>query len=152
MHTLDTARTAQEAFDLCLHEMLNLQPERAAVLYGYDADDLLIARSAQGLNKDEIFQPGQLSLKILQEVINAGQAKILYDASSEEGYGERMSTILSGIRSVMCCPVVDASGTSVGLLYADSRVQVSAFKNAQLSQVLDLAQRLQAKLTKLGRA
>ena len=146
-----SATTAQEAFQATMQAILEtLKPERALVLYGYDKDDLLEARVAHGLDVNSVYTTGEVSLGILQEVLNGGQPKILVDAMSDPRFGERTSTVLSGIRSVICSPVLDSEGGPVGLLYADSRVQVAAFRQAHLSWFKDLATELQGKLDQLG--
>ena len=147
MSEIATAKSADEALQATLQAILEtLKPERALVLYGYDQEDLLRARFAHGLDVNSVYTTGEVSLGILQEVLDGGQPKILVDAMTDPRYGERTSTVLSGIRSVICCPLMDPEGAPVGLLYADSRVQVAAFRQAHLGWFKELGAELQAKL------
>ena len=151
MSQIANAKTVDEAFQATLQAILEtLKPERALVLYGYDKEDLLEAKVAHGLDVNAVYTTGEVSLGILQEVLDGGEPKILVDAMSDPRFGERTSTVLSGIRSVICCPMMDAEGSPVGLLYADSRVQVAAFRQAHLSWFKEVAAELQTKLDLLG--
>ena len=106
MSEIATAKSADEALQATLQAILEtLKPERALVLYGYDQEDLLRARFAHGLDVNSVYTTGEVSLGILQEVLDGGQPKILVDAMTDPRYGERTSTVLSGIRSVICCPL-----------------------------------------------
>ena len=151
MSDIATAQSPDEAFKAALAAILEtLKPERALVFYGYDKEDLLQPRVAQGLDVGSVYTTGEVSLGILQEVLDGGQPKILVDAMSDPRFGERTSTVLSGIRSVICCPLLDTQGTPIGLLYADSRIQVAAFRQTHLGWFKELAVELQNKLAQLG--
>ena len=132
--SLALVQTSEKLFQKAVQLMVERwKPERALVFHGYDKDDMMVPRAAHGLDPASVYTAGDISLGILQEVIDAGQPKMLVDAMQDPRFGDRTSTLLSGIRSVMACPLMDEAGNPIGILYADSRVQVAAFKKVYLA-------------------
>ena len=148
MERFDRANTAAEVYQAGLNLVLErLKPERALIFYGYDEKDQLSAQVGHNLDPRTVLDMGDVSLGILQDAMEAGEAKMLVDAMQDPRFGERTSAVLSGIRSVLSCPIRGDSGDIEGLIYLDSRIQVAAFKQADLPWLNELAQAMQTRLT-----
>jgi GAF domain-containing protein len=146
---LAQANTAEAVYQTTLDLMRKeLNPERALVFYGYDQDDSLTARAGIGIDITSVYLTGEISLSILQETLEAGEPRVLVDAQEDPRFGDRTSTLLSGIRSVLCCPMRDAQGI-VGLLYVDNRLQKGVFKEDHLKWISGLADAVVARVASL---
>lgn len=150
MERLNAASNQDEVCKIALDLVVErLKPERALIFFGYDASDQLLPQVGHNLDPRTVLDMGDVSLGILQDAMEAGEAKMLVDAMKDPRFGERTSAVLSGIRSVLSCPVRDASGEIEGLIYLDSRIQSAAFKQADLPWLNELAEAMQQRLTAL---
>lgn len=148
MEQLTQANSAVEVYQAALNLVLErLKPERALIFYGYDEHDQLKAQVGHNLDPRTVLDMGDVSLAILQDAMEAGEAKMLVDAMQDPRFGERTSAVLSGIRSVLSCPIRGDSGDIEGLIYMDSRIQTAAFKQADLPWLNELSQKIQARLS-----
>lgn len=126
----------RQGVDLILER---LKPERVLILYGYDESDQLVPRVGHNLDPATVLELGDVSLGILQDGLEAGEAKMMVDAMQDPRFGERTSAVLSGIRSVLSCPLRGKDGEIEGLIYLDSRIQSAAFKQDDLPWLSELA-------------
>ena len=146
MDQLQGAATAAEVYRRALELILErLKPERALVLYGYDEQDQLKPQAGHNLDPATVLLAGDVSLGILQDALDAGEPKMLVDAMQDPRFGDRTSAVLSGIRSVLSCPI----GDNEGLIYLDSRIQTAAFKQTDLPWLADLSKAMQDRLSQL---
>jgi hypothetical protein len=144
-----TDPSAQEdMYQQTLDKMVeHLAPDRALVLDGLDTSGRFIPRVAHGFNLNAVYSTEEISLTILEEIAAGFEPRVVIDALSDPVYGERTSAVVTGIRSVLCCPVVDKLTAQVrGLLYADSRERPNFFKFDHLAwskaQAAELASKL----------
>lgn len=150
MDRFNQANTPTEVYQAGLDLVLErLKPERALIFYGYDAQEQLSPQVGHNLDPKTVLDMGDVSLGILQDAMEAGEAKMLVDAMKDPRFGERTSAVLSGIRSVLSCPIRDASGEIEGLIYLDSRIQSAAFKQADLPWLNELSEAMQLRLSAL---
>lgn len=150
MESINQANTPVEVYQAGLNLVVeHLKPERALIFYGYDASDQLQPQVGHNLDPKTVLDMGDVSLGILQDALEAGEAKMLVDAQQDPRLGERTSAVLSGIRSVLSCPLFDGGGECVGLIYLDSRIQKAAFKATDLPWLKQLAEAMQARLRTL---
>lgn len=149
MERFDQANTAAEVYQAGLDLVVErLKPERALIFYGYDESDQLAPQIGHNLDPRTVLDLGDVSLGILQDAMEAGEAKMLVDAMQDPRFGERTSAVLSGIRSVLSCPIRGGSeGEIEGLIYLDSRIQSAAFKQSDLPWLNELAQAMRDRLT-----
>lgn len=147
MSQFANATSALEAYQLTL-DLVDQQfnPERILIFYGYDQEDLLVPQVGKGIDKSSVYTTGEISLGLLQEVLVGGQPQLLVDAMEDPKFTQRTSGVLSGIRSVICSPIMDADGNPMGLVYADHRIQKAAFKKDHLPWIENLAKELGEKL------
>jgi GAF domain-containing protein len=143
MTALNSTSTPAEAYQVALNLLKeHVTPERALILYGHDENDKLKPQLAQGFELDEVYTTAQISLGIIEEVLAEGEAKIVLDAVHDPLFGDRVSTLVTGIRSVLCCPILSSSGQAVGLLYADSRDRPNHFKSSDVKWITELSNAL----------
>ncbi len=149
MERLTTAASAEEVYQRGLDLIVErLKPERALILYGYDEADQLKPQAGHNLDPATVLVLGDVSLGILQDGLEAGEAKMMVDALQDPRFGERTSAVLSGIRSVLSCPLRGKDGDIEGLIYLDSRIQTAAFKQGDLPWLSELAQAMEQGLAR----
>ena len=122
-----------------------LRPERAIILEGGQVREGQV-RACHGLEADQVLSGAPISLTILQDVCNAGQPLLLGDARAAPQYKDCWSLLLSGIRSVLCVPFLNAAGAVQGVLYADSRTKTGCFGPADLELAVLCARHMEAQL------
>jgi hypothetical protein len=150
MDRVSAANTPQEVYQAALDLVVErLKPERALILHGYDESDQLLPQLGHNLDPKTVLLLGEVSLGILQDALESGEAKMMVDAMQDPRFGERTSAVLSGIRSVMSGPIVGKSGDIEGLIYIDSRIQTAAFKQSDLPWLSELAEAVGNRLNSL---
>ena len=81
MERFERANTAAEVYQAGLNLVLErLKPERALIFYGYDEKDQLSAQVGHNLDPRTVLDMGDVSLGILQDAMEAGEAKMLVEA------------------------------------------------------------------------
>lgn len=143
---LSTASSPEEVYRLALAQMLeDFGCERALVAHGAIALGVPKPRASHAIPTEDFLNSTTLSLSVLREVVQENRPLCLTDAQTTE-FGSRTSAILSGLRSILCVPLTDASGNPDGLLYMDSRVKKGIFGDEHLARLARLAQTVGAKL------
>lgn len=149
MDRIKAATTDQEVYQAGLDLVVErLKPDRALIFYGYDESDQLVAQVGHNLDPKTVLVLGDVSIGILQDALEAGEARMLVDAMKDPKFGERTSAVLSGIRSVLSCPL-RRNGEIEGLIYLDSRIQSAAFKQSDLPWLTELGEAMESRLASL---
>ncbi|MGE0493535.1 MAG: type II secretion system F family protein [Vulcanimicrobiota bacterium] len=135
---------ARRLFDSALRFLVEaLRADRALVLYG---ETNLEVKAAHGFNPRTALVGGPLSMALLERVRSSAAPLMLADARRDKTVGDHLSVELSGLRSVVCVPLLAPRGEVAGLLYGDSVEHNSLFGNEQLSKLVDFASRLERAL------
>lgn len=151
---LARAQTPREVFEHALAAVLaQVNPERAllAHLDNGDAGPDLVALASHGFDPQTVFVSGDISTELLKTVMRDGQSQCLVDAINSPGLANRTSVILSGLRSILCVPVLNAAGKAEGLIYVDNRIKAGAFDARHQSWLEEAARRVEARLQALAR-
>ncbi|MBI3928835.1 MAG: tetratricopeptide repeat protein [Armatimonadetes bacterium] len=129
----------EELFRKALEEMVErLKPQRAFIAYRAGREDKLVPICAHGLPVSSVLVTGEISLGLITGVLQTGEAVHTLDAQNHPQLSERTSVVLTGLRSVICAPIAQPSGLTVGVLYADDRVHEAAFKEGEVAWVREL--------------
>src|SRR5579883_2854066 len=140
MDDLRSARTLRELFERALSSLLTeLNPERAFVAYKEKDAQEFTPQGTHGIDPQAIFVAGEISTELLNQVTRDRKPVCLVDAISHPGLANRTSVILSGLRSIVCAPLLHPSGLVVGLIYADNWLKAGAFNDDHLNFVTKLA-------------
>ena len=131
-------------------ELLN--PERAFIAYKKKDTQELEPQGTHGIDPQEIFVTGEISLSLIKNVMRDMEPALLVDAGQDPNLAQKTSVILSGLRSILCVPIKHPSGLAVGVVYADNRLRAGAFSDEQLSSVVELTHALEARIVPLLRA
>lgn len=123
-------------------EYLNehLKPERALVVIGSEG-------TVRGLDASQLWLSAPVSHHILRQLLESGEPMNSVDAANDPDLSQRTSVMLSDIRSVIGVPLKNGRDQVVGLLYADNRVRVGAFKDEAFSSLLQFCKQLQQRFT-----
>lgn len=150
---VDSATTRREIFEHALAAMLaELNPERALLAYRDKDTDELSAQASHGLDPQTVFVAGEISTELIKNVMRDGQSMCLVDASQSPALGNRTSVILSGLRSIVCVPIVHPSRLIIGLAYADNRIRAGAFDMTHQAWLESLAHRIAERIVQVERA
>ncbi len=82
----------------------------------------------------------RISRTICRQVMDSKQALLSADAASDERFEMSQSIADFRIRSMMCAPLVDSEGTSIGVLQIDTLDQRKRFQNEDLELLVSIAQ------------
>lgn len=149
---LDHAATRREIFEHALAAVLaQLSPERALLAYRDKETDELSAQASHGLDPQTVFVAGEISTELIKTVLRDKQGVCLVDANRDPSLGNRTSVVLSGLRSIVCVPILHASGLVIGLIYADNRIRAGAFDPEHQDWMEKVAERIAARLMAVGR-
>lgn len=149
-HLLQECDGSQEVYELAMGELLELlDAPRLLILTGPGPVSEMRVRSSRGFTREGLWESGQLSLEILEQVVRDNQPLLLHDAAGDPELGERLSVLLSGLRSVICIPLKLSDGQLIGVLYADNPEQEGAFTPGDLGRVLLFLEQVEARLSRL---
>ena len=147
---LNSATTLRELFEDAIAMLIEeLNPERAFIGYKDKDSKELIPQGTHGIDPQAIFVTGEISTELIKNVLRDGKPVCLVDAIQHPGYSNRSSVILSGLRSIICVPIMHPSGLSVGLIYADNRLKAGAFSDEHMEKVVKLAETVASRLVPL---
>jgi hypothetical protein len=119
-----------------------MKPDRAAVFYGMSPDGLLQPRATYNLDRETMYSTEQLSHAILFALVQDRKPQVVVNARFDPRFYSRSSVVLSGIESAIGCPLLDASGNAVGLLYADKLDEVICYRQGHLAWFEELRDEL----------
>jgi len=135
---LATAISLQDLLDLILERCFDvLRPEEGVILLaaadGNTGPRRAASRRVSGKDA-EVF----VSRRIIDEVMGKSKPALVLDAAMDDRFTGSESIIVSGVRSVLAAPLVDADGT-LGLIMLSSRVSVRQFSEQDLDLLVSLA-------------
>ena len=133
-------------FDAGLREFLQGAVEkvhggRGLVMVPIQNSQDMEVKAAFGLDPDTVWTTGQISQTILRRVAGEKQPLLTHNAMQDPRFAETTSVVISGLRSVICVPIL-VDGTVWGVLYVDNPIQAGAFKAANLNELKDYTTRL----------
>ncbi|MEW6281479.1 MAG: type II secretion system F family protein [Candidatus Eremiobacterota bacterium] len=123
-----------------------LRAERMLVLFRDEESGEFRVRAAHGLDPGTVWTTAALSLGVLERVQESGQPVLSADAQQDPAFPESSSLLLSGIRSVMCVPLLARDQSVRGMLYADHCMEALVFSRSDLVRVNSYARQLERKL------
>lgn len=127
MHTLEAERGFIMLFDPSLGEM------EAYATVNIDSDALLVTEP--------------VSQTVLDKVVSSGRSIIIYDALDDSRFADKTSVVLSGLRSIVCVPIL-AKGGVLGIIYADNRTKSNAFKDEHSMFLKELSEKFSERITR----
>lgn len=111
-----------------------------SVLAKLAADRVLMVYGGNGLSKgfatESIWTTGELSLTLLDELLQGGQPLVLFDVVKHPTYKNQTSVVLSSLRSIMFVPLRNDKGEMKGMLYMDNQKESGAFNDKQLDAMV----------------
>lgn len=133
---LATPISLSALLDLILERCFEvLRPEEGVILLeGKDGEMRPAATRHVSGTTDKIF----ISRRIVDEVAGKGMPVLVMDAAMDERFASSESIIMSGIKSVVAAPLIDAEGT-IGLIALCSRAKVKRFAEPDLEMLTSLA-------------
>lgn len=121
-----------------------LRAERVVVLFA-QPDGQMTIRAAHGLPITRL-ELAPVSLGVIEKVIATRQPVLSADAQQDPTL-DSSSLLLSGVRSVLCVPVLSHDRASVaGVLYADSRVDAVCLTRPDLVRITSYAREMERRL------
>lgn len=142
----------REIFEYALAGLLaQLNPERALIAYRDKDTDELSAQASHGLDPQTVFVAGEISTELIKSVLREGQSVCLVDAISHPSLQNRTSVILSGLRSIVCVPIIHPSRLVIGLIYADNRIRAGAFEASHQTWMEELSRTVVENLLRVSR-
>ena len=93
------------------------------------------------IDENEVANGGAISIShtIVQEVMQSQKPLLSTDAANDVRFITSNSLLSAPIRSMMCAPLIDATGKSFGVLQIDSTQPASHFREIDLDLFLNVA-------------
>ncbi len=99
-------------------------------------------KAAYGLDPATVWTSGSISQTILRRVAEEKQGLLTHNAMQDPRFSETTSVVLTGLRSVICVPIMPSPDAVWAVLYVDNTVQAGAFKKPNLEQLKEYTGRL----------
>jgi serine phosphatase RsbU (regulator of sigma subunit) len=136
-HALGRSLTLDALLALILDRAFDhLHPDRGAILLKDAAAEGGYRPAAR--RADQGAEELTFSRSLTREVAEKGMAAIVFDVQADERFSAAQSMLLSGIRSLIAAPLLDAEGT-LGLIVLESRAGVRQFADEDLELLVSLA-------------
>jgi serine phosphatase RsbU (regulator of sigma subunit) len=136
-HALGRSLTLDALLALILDRAFDhLHPDRGAILLKDAAAEGGYRPAAR--RADQGAEELTFSRSLTREVAEKGMAAIVFDVQADERFSAAQSMLLSGIRSLIAAPLLDAEGT-LGLIVLESRAGVRQFSDEDLELLVSLA-------------
>jgi sigma-B regulation protein RsbU (phosphoserine phosphatase) len=136
-HALGRSLTLDALLALILDRAFDhLHPDRGAILLKDAAAEGGYRPAAR--RADQGAEELTFSRSLTREVAEKGMAAIVFDVQADERFSAAQSMLLSGIRSLVAAPLLDAEGT-LGLIVLESRAGVRQFADEDLELLVSLA-------------
>jgi phosphoserine phosphatase RsbU/P len=125
-----------ELLDLILERCFDVLRPQEGVILLRTADGSLERAASRRTAKSagEVFVPR----RIVDEVAGKSKPALVLDATVDERFAGSDSIVVSGIRSIVAAPLVDAEGT-IGLITLCSRASVKQFSEQDLDMLVSIA-------------
>jgi phosphoserine phosphatase RsbU/P len=125
-----------ELLDLILERCFDVLRPQEGVILLRTADGGLSRAASRRIagSEGEVFVPR----RIVDEVAGKSKPALVLDAAIDERFAGSDSIMVSGIRSIVAAPLVDAEGT-IGLITLCSRASVKQFSEQDLDMLVSIA-------------
>lgn len=122
----------EEILDSCLELVAQQMDSERAFIMLYDSNfDELNVFAVRHIDPNTLFTTAEVSQTIINSVYEEEKPILSTNAIDDPRFAERSSVVISGLRSVICVPIMVAEGL-VGILYMDNRLKVGAFQQKHL--------------------
>ncbi|MEQ8849591.1 SpoIIE family protein phosphatase [Botrimarina sp.] len=114
------------------------QADRGFVVMRPRPDGPLVPVAVKG-RRGELEEQARISRTIVEEAMTGKKAILSADAATDERFGMAESIAQFQIRSMMCCPLIDSEGESIGVIQIDTLNQRSRFTDEDLEVLAAVA-------------
>lgn len=125
MSAAPLAAKALDAYVTSLAECLNA--ERAFLMFKHAITGELKVYGTYNISPELVTTTADVSQTIIQMVMEDKKPLISVDAMKDPRFQDRTSVVLSGLRSILCVPLI-IRGRVAGLIYFDNRLVNAAFR------------------------
>jgi sigma-B regulation protein RsbU (phosphoserine phosphatase) len=125
--TFSSSLDLDEVLNRVMDEVIVVtRAERGFVMLKAETGELVF-HVARGIDQSSVEEPGfQISLSIVEDVAERGQAVLTSDAQVDPRWNMRQSVRLLGLRSILCVPL-KLQERVLGTIYVDNRIQAGIF-------------------------
>ncbi|CAD7694851.1 unnamed protein product [Ostreobium quekettii] len=140
-NSLGKAFSVEEILPKLLESLFKIfvQADRAFVVMRPAPDAPLVPVSWRCRRKADNEEAPRLSRTIVENAMNSKQAILSADAASDERFGMAQSIAEFEIRSMLCAPMIDSDGNSLGVIQVDTTNQRSRFMDEDLEVLAGVA-------------
>ena len=128
--------TQEELLTLILDRVFDhLKPQRGAIFLKEEDGEFYsaAARAVPGESENiGVFKT------LVSEVLDKGMAALVFDVRTDARFSDSDSIMMSGIRSMVAAPLLDAQG-AMGMIVLDSKVAVRKFSEEDMGLLVSLA-------------
>ncbi len=114
----------------------HLRPEDGAIFLR-TGDDRYVCAARRSARRGEV-EPPVVSMHLVQEVAEKGQAALVLDTATDSRFNRAASLVAAGVRSLVAAPLLDPEG-SLGMIVLGSSLGVRQFTEEDMELLVALA-------------
>lgn len=134
-----------QALRACLDQVYRtLDPERTFIAHQFGLEEPLTIALQRGFVGDVQLHNADVSHSTIRRVYKTRGHKNILESTTSETTGPTASMASSGLRSVVCAPILTGEGQCIGVIYADDKRRVGAFAQQHADWLTQLAKALGA--------
>jgi serine phosphatase RsbU (regulator of sigma subunit) len=139
-HSLGKAVSLDEVLGKLLDSLFKIfiQADRAFVILRSGPDGVLIPKAIKHRRPD-MEDEVRISRTIVNQVMDSKEAVLSADAANDSRFDTSQSIADLRIRSMMCAPLVNSDGDSLGVIQVDTMNQKSRFQKDDLDVLASIA-------------
>ncbi len=131
----------KECLSACFNAIIEaLKPERGFVLLYEKEAAGLKAFLGHRVDLQNLFTAEEVSQSIINVVLEDEKPLLTNDAMDDPRFSTKISVLVSGIRSVLCVPLVSSRGF-FGLIYIDNRMTKGFYRKEDLDYLVECAKK-----------
>jgi len=133
---------------LCLEQvMASLEAERGFILLFESHKKEMQVYAASNIDPKKLLISEPVSHSILNKVMADRKPIVITDAIDDPLFRNLTSVVISGLRSILCTPLIMSRGL-LGILYIDNRLKKGAFTNSHLEYLNEFAQEITERINR----
>jgi sigma-B regulation protein RsbU (phosphoserine phosphatase) len=114
----------------------HLRPEDGAIFLR-TGDDRYVCAARRSARRGDV-EPPVMSMHLVQEVAEKGQAALVLDTATDSRFNRAASLVAAGVRSLVAAPLLDPQG-SLGMIVLGSSLGVRQFTEEDMELLVALA-------------
>ncbi len=125
---LNSSFNLVEVLNVVMDTMIKITgAERGFLMLIDEENGDLSVQAARNINQQSIEDPSEISLSLIDEVLDSGTPLLTTNAQNDPRFSNRQSIISYNLRSLLCVPL-NLKDDTIGVIYVDNRITAGIFR------------------------